>query len=50
VAFNGDAIRDLASQFLVLAEKQGAKVPSALTVLTLRMRAHAREKTLKNLV
>jgi predicted ATPase len=27
VAFNGDAIRDLASQFLVLAEKQGAKVP-----------------------
>jgi predicted ATPase len=27
VAFNGDAMRDLASQFLVLAEKQGAKVP-----------------------
>jgi predicted ATPase len=27
VAFNGDAMRDLASQFLALAEKQGAKVP-----------------------
>jgi class 3 adenylate cyclase/predicted ATPase len=27
VAFNGDAMRDLVSQFLALAEKQGAKVP-----------------------
>ena len=27
VAFNGDAMRDVASQCLVLAEKQGAKVP-----------------------
>ena len=27
VASNGDAMRDLASQFLALAEKQGAKVP-----------------------
>jgi predicted ATPase len=27
VAFNGDAIRDLAAQFLALAEKQGATVP-----------------------
>ena len=27
VAFNGDAVRDLASQFLALAQKQGAKVP-----------------------
>jgi predicted ATPase len=27
VAFNGDALRDLAGQFLALAEKQGATVP-----------------------
>src|SRR5208282_3621225 len=27
VAFNGDAVRELAAQFLVLAEKQGATVP-----------------------
>ena len=27
VAFNGDASRDLATQFLALAEKQGATVP-----------------------
>ena len=27
VAFNGDALRDLATQFLALAEKQGATVP-----------------------
>jgi class 3 adenylate cyclase/predicted ATPase len=27
VAFNGDVLRDLASQFLALAEKQGATVP-----------------------
>jgi hypothetical protein len=27
VAFNGDAVRDLAAQFLTLAEKQGATVP-----------------------
>ena len=27
VAFNGDALRDLASQFLVLADRQGATVP-----------------------
>jgi predicted ATPase len=27
VAFNGDAMRDLAAQFLALAEKQGATVP-----------------------
>ena len=27
VAFNGDAVRDLAAQFLALAEKQGATVP-----------------------
>jgi hypothetical protein len=27
IASNGDAMRDLASQFLALAEKQGAKVP-----------------------
>ena len=27
LAFNGDAIRNLATQFLALAEKQGAKVP-----------------------
>ena len=27
VAFNGDAMRELAAQFLALAEKQGATVP-----------------------
>jgi len=27
VAFNGDAVRELAAQFLVLAEKQGAAFP-----------------------
>ena len=27
VAFNGDLIRDLAAQFLALAEKRGATVP-----------------------
>ena len=27
VAFNGDAVRDLAAQFLALAEKQRATVP-----------------------
>jgi hypothetical protein len=27
VAFNGDVLRELAAQFLMLAEKQGAAVP-----------------------